>query len=288
MLLHNKIYVGGGNDGSLTSPVFSRLLYSSIYSIKWDEYGSVMSMPTGYYGLTTYRSKLVLVGGCENSTGQCTNKLWINDAGESWKEMLPPMLTPRYFSSAINIGTDPEYLVVAGGRTQYNIPVNNVELLADNNWWSIQALPQPRSSMKSTLHNGQLYLMGGMEQGKDAYYCNVESLIAQRKQLAGLWSSCQVPLHHSCPASFGQHLLSIGGGYQVSALSPDQEFVEVSRLNISMRNATAIVSPNGNLVVVGSSCGLQPPAMVWTVEASLNGMCLCFYVKYVHNDLIWK
>ena len=41
------------------------------------------------YGISTYRSQLVLVGGLDQTTEQPTNKLWVSDDGNKWEPSLP-------------------------------------------------------------------------------------------------------------------------------------------------------------------------------------------------------
>ncbi len=69
--------------------------------------------PTEYFGLTTYHSQPVLVGG--KIGRDPTNKLWTSpNGGLDWVESLPPMPTSRWSPSVVNTGT-PECLIVAGG-----------------------------------------------------------------------------------------------------------------------------------------------------------------------------
>ena len=74
--------------------------------------------PVKLFSLSTYKSKLVMVGGREIAApGNPTNRLsWSNDGG-NWHPLLPPMLTNRYLPAVINT-ISPEYLVVAGGMIE--------------------------------------------------------------------------------------------------------------------------------------------------------------------------
>ena len=67
--------------------------------------------PVECFGLSTYHSQPVLVGGWLNGTS--SNKLWVYD-NDTWHCSLPPMMTGRRYPVVVNTGT-PEHLVVAGG-----------------------------------------------------------------------------------------------------------------------------------------------------------------------------
>ena len=65
------------------------------------------------HALTTYKSKLVLVGGAIGNSDIATNELWLSgDGGKTWSQDLPPMPTKRTFPSAVSTE---ECLIVLGG-----------------------------------------------------------------------------------------------------------------------------------------------------------------------------
>jgi len=274
VILGGVLYVGGG----LILPGNHAQLFSTpVHPMKWSAY----STPTGLYGLTTYHSQLVLVGGRETSTDTTTNKLWTSDAGVDWNVSLPPMPTARYGLSAVNTGT-PECLIVAGGGGVGGGKVDTVEVLTDGEWWTVESLPKKCYYVKSTLHNGKVYLMGGSYQGTDVYYCDVKSLLVwcqqyhvNRRSPFPLWSQFQVPNKWSSPASFGGSLLSIGGGTNsadIVALSPlHQVWVHVGKIPVVLHSAASIVLTTGELVVIGGRIGGMYSAKVKVFKASLIG-----------------
>lgn len=83
----------------------ARLYAFSSDMTQWVEF----SMPTTNFALTTYRSKLVLVGGWHLSTRKFTKELWTSDDGKNWTSSLPPLSTFRSSPLAVNTGS-PEYL----------------------------------------------------------------------------------------------------------------------------------------------------------------------------------
>ncbi len=136
---------------------------------------TTVETPTYYSALTTYHSQLVQIGGMEASSKEVTNKLWISghDAIMNWKSsLLPPMPTRRYCSSAVTTGT-PESIIVAGGWGEDGAVLDTVEALVQEQWSTCQPLPGPCSAINSTIHNGKLYLMGGVPQGYAVFYCGL-------------------------------------------------------------------------------------------------------------------
>ena len=256
VLLQNTIYLGGGYTSSLESD--ASLFISSTDLNSWSQ----VTTPTRYYGLTTYHSQVVLVGGEEPDTDMITNKLWTLKGGTNWQPSLSPMPTSRYYSSALNTG-NPECLVVSGGADSGRERVNVVEILKDNEWSSVQPLPKACYCLKSTLHKGRLYLMGGLGQGLSVFHCKLESLLNEDytqeiSHSSGLWSELQIHLERSSPSSFANQLISTGGclGYarssEICAYSPHTlSWLHVGNLPIELDTTATIVLPTGELVVLG-------------------------------------
>ena len=276
MLLQDKMCVGGGN--TLSPENNSSLFISSTDLNSWSQ----VTTPTRYYGLTTYHSQVVLVGGMELDTRMATNKLWTLKGETNWQPSLPPMPTSRYLSSALNTGS-PECLVVSGGLDSGGTPVNVVEILKDNEWSSVQPLPKACSHLKSTLHKGRLYLMGGLRQGPSVFHCKLESLLnedytQEMSHSSGLWSELQIHFKRSSPSSFANQLISTGGDLisgtcssEICAYSPHTlSWLHVGNLPIELVSTATIVLPTGELVVLG---GVSPSGD-WSnrvFKASLKG-----------------
>ena len=273
VLLQNKIYIGG-NTPSLESN--ASLFISSTDLNSWSQ----VTTPTRYYGLTTYHSQVVLVGGQEPDTRMATNKLWTLKGGTNWQPSLPPMPTSRYLSSALNTGS-PECLVVSGGTDSGGKRVNVVEILKDNEWSSAQPLPKACYGLKSTLHKGRLYLMGGLGQGPSVFHCKLESLLnedytQEMSHSSGLWSELQIHLEWSFPSSFANQLISTGGllsgarSSEICAYSPHTlSWLHVGDLPIELSSTTTIVLPTGELVVLGGVSASGRSNRVF--KASLKG-----------------
>ena len=99
VVLGNKIYIGGGK---LYPGPFFGLLICDFTEDSWN----VLDTPTKLYTLTTYQSRLVLIGGKDL---KATNLLWVLDEQHNadehdWVQPLPPMTTECCKSSLISVG----------------------------------------------------------------------------------------------------------------------------------------------------------------------------------------
>ena len=144
LFLHKRLYVvsGGlytGNFDASTRKDYAKIYISSPSFDSW----TVLTTPTYYYGLGSFHSKVVLIGGHEISNGRMTNKLWTRDEELGWQTYLPPMLKKRTHAIAANstIAEDRECLVVAGGTDEEDDPVHVVEILVANQWSVLTKLP---------------------------------------------------------------------------------------------------------------------------------------------------
>ena len=248
VFVNNRLYVGSGGILSYgTEHINSRIF---VFSTNLDLL-SELTTPTNLYGLTTYNSQLVLVGGVLSSTNRLSNQLWIrNEEKGIWDpSLLPPMPTARSYSSAINIGSR-ECIVVAGGRGKTG-PVDTVEALIEGQWLKLQPLPEPCWNMTSTLHNGKWYLN---TMGEYIFCCNLESLISS-SYVGPVWSIIDCNTSYQSIASFGQQLIAIGRSGLVPtihALSPLTQFwVRVGDMPEELVLSFSIVLPTRELVVIG-------------------------------------
>lgn len=247
----------------------------------------------------------MLVGGIKTGSHEPTNQLWTSDAGLNWKVSLPPKRTSCYWSSAVNTGS-PENLIVAGGGAV----ASTVEVFTDleKQWWIVEDLPRPCACLKCALHNGKVYFMEGINRSTHIYHCDIKSLIVDCRQYGlkkvnDLWHILQTPsdqwdksqtsppappaptipqndkgLVLSSSASFGQHLIMIGGhtisntGSDIFVLSVSsrgevgnalssaasivlpsggEEWVRVGNAPVALSGAAHIVLPTGDMLVIG-------------------------------------
>ena len=265
VLLHDVLYVGGGNTHTNGPVLF--MSWTVTKRLVWD----VCRTPTELYALTTYHSQLVLVGGNEPSTPpKPSNMLWTlsSDAGTNWQPSIQEMPTKRWGAAAMNTGT-PEYLVVAGGVGVGVTYLDTVEVFTGKEWCTVESLPKPCCYLKWTSHEGKYYLYGGDHRNTAIYSCDIKLLLKSCEQSGvnktpfPLWSQFPLPSKYSSLASFGQHLISIGGISNTSttnrspdilALSPlSQSWVHVGKLPIGICTTASIVLPTGELVIIGGN-----------------------------------
>ena len=80
-------------------------------------------------GMTTVSSQLVMVGGCDVSTGKTTNRVGVWSTSlwwRRWTHPYPPLKTPRLLPA---VSTYHQRLVVAGGCDASGTDLASVEIL---------------------------------------------------------------------------------------------------------------------------------------------------------------
>ena len=152
-----------------------------------------------YMSLTTYQSKLVLVGGRHPSTHEPTNQLLTSTTGQQWEPSLPPMPTTRYRTSSVSTRS-PEVLVVAGGQGSNGKELDVVEVLQGDKWLMVDPLPVPAAGMRSTFYDGKICFMRRGRQDSTVFTCSCTPLISSCSKSSGnssrdrpLWRQFQAP-----------------------------------------------------------------------------------------------
>ena len=219
------------------------------------------TLPYEYMSLTTYQSMFVAVGGRHPSTYKYTDLLFTSDTGLQWQPSLPPMPTKRSHTSSVSTRS-PEVLVVAGGEISGGRELNVVELLLGDQWSTVDPLPAPCYYMHSTLHDGNLYFIGGPTQGDTVYTCSCTSLISSCDTNTTtdrpLWRQFKAPDTFTAAVSYSSRLVSIDHVCTIRAYSSvSQSWVEAtstgdrSHVYTSYKyspNVAAAVLPTGELV----------------------------------------
>ena len=250
VVLGNKVYIGGG---SMHPGSPSRLLVYDFTKDSWD----ILNTPTQCYALTTYHSQLVLVGGVDPDTLEATKQLWVLDEQCHWTQPLPPMKTERYQASAVSVG---DCLIVAGGCDGV-ISLRAVEVYNGHRWRSAQSLPRACYCMKSTLHEGNWYLAGGIGQGKEVYHTSLKSLIVathlEGARQTSVWKQLpETSLFWSSPAVLQNQLIIVQGGYSLAIhaySSSTESWVHIGDLPDVYNSSCTLVLPTGELLVVGDT-----------------------------------
>ena len=188
------------------------------------------------YGISTYRSQLVLVGGLDRTTQQATNKVWVSDDGSKWEPSLPPLPIACVKPLVLNFGS-PEYLIVIGGQIMEDCI--HVHVLMGEKWMAAQPMPLNTSERPSrhlttmhlntserpsrhlttmhrepdflahTVHNRNFVISRGLT---PSLHCNLDALLAtvslgsfreRQNPSRSVWRKFAVPAR-------SYHLLSLG------------------------------------------------------------------------------
>ena len=167
--------------------------------------------PYQFMSLTTYQSQFVLAGGCHYSTSEVTNTLHNSTTGQQWERSLPPMPTKRYETSSVSTRS-PEMLIIAGGRNFQHTILDVVEVLQEDKWATVEALPEPDCTMRSTVHEGNLHFTGGCEYNI-VYTCNCSSLssFTSATSTGPLWKIYDAPDYKTTAVSCFSRLTNIDG-----------------------------------------------------------------------------
>jgi hypothetical protein len=148
------VFVGGGNH--MTS-IFR-------YSIIRDKWITLLQCPAYHQGLTTLNEELISVGG-RSSQGVTNTVYTFRD--EEWKEVLPPILTPRMHLIAVSHNN--ELIVAAGGSTDTDSDgsirtIDTVEVYIHNRqWYAIKQLSIPFKISSTCVMDDTCYMFGVRE-----------------------------------------------------------------------------------------------------------------------------
>ena len=136
-----------------------------------------------------------------------------------------------------------------------------VEVYNGQQWTTAQSLPRACHDMKSAVHNGIWYLVGGWGQDRMVFCAWLESLVAstQSEVTERVWKTLP-EVHHtfSSTAVWGGRLMAVGGINSDGASSDilsyyphTQSWVKVGDLPVCVDSTCTTVLPTGELLVVG-------------------------------------
>ena len=228
-----------------TQRVAARLL---IYTPTTDTWNT-LDTPVYDFALTTYRSKLVLVGGREyvgeKVEERPSNKVWTLSEDGKWEETLPPMETACDYASAVSHG---DHLLVIDSDSR------EVHVYNGHHWAKAQHLPEILVSVKSTVFNGDLYVSGTLQ--NKLYSASLDSLIAssqpsETSQPSTVWKTLPDvpgPCHTTV---FGDRLVAVGLR-TIYAYSPsNQSWVNVGSASVLFSFPCAVPLSSNELMVIG-------------------------------------
>jgi len=210
VLCDGKVYIGGGNEGSMGSSCGTGSYRIDIYcptNNSWSPFP--INSSYCYYAMTTLNNQLITVGG-KDKNRKVTNKIFSLD-GDHLKEYTR-MIMPRYYGTAAgHQGT----LIIAGGKVALHRILATTELFNSNTgqWYTTSDLPLPHFGLHSVIIDNILYLLGGYNKDNNmspaVFAAPLDTLSSHKLQ----WSSQQdTPWCRSAPVSIqGSHLLTVGG-----------------------------------------------------------------------------
>lgn len=266
MNVTRKLYVGAMLTTG-TRRDHAKLYIFDPASNSWDE----LDTPVYYFAMTIYNNDLVIVNGRQyindEKSGPLTDKVLSFNAAQ-WQQVygVPAMNTRRCATSTVSHG---HYLIVAGGYIDSGMS-DIVEVFNGREWVFVSSLPGCGVEMKSVVLDGKWFLVGGREQGSNAYCATFESLISEalHQSKGKVWRKLpQLPYERSSPAVFGQRLIAVGGinkwpGHPVSTTAINaycpvtKSWIHVGNLCKRLHSSCATVLPSGELMVIGGMDGV--------------------------------
>ncbi len=272
VVIGDTVYVGGGRADNICN----RDMYTVI-KLEQDQWTKLLQYTAIGFAMTSLDNQLVLVGGLDPRNSEPTNQLAVFKSGE-WTHPYPPMNIARYSSTAVSFNN---HIIVVGGHDDKG-STSSVEVLdvVSRKWYIAQSLPNPRSSLKSTLIRNTLTLMGGYDHtaraSKTVHYVDLNELIAKalsNLDTPTLWQTLQeILLEYSAPLSIGRSLIAIGGAddrgnpsSSIHLFQPDtRRWVKVGDLPTARYYCTCSVLPSGEVIVVGGQP--KPFTSIQTVD----------------------
>ena len=179
------------------------------------------------------------------------------------------MPTPRQAAACV---TAKGALVVAGGSDGSSalatVEVMNIDT---KQWTTVSPLPQKQSDLSGIVRGDSLYLAGGSPPSKSVFTCSLPDLLSSSNSLTSrssqatrmqtLWKEVSsLPAVDSTLASFGGHLLAIGGkDDSTNSITSDvfsydshtNSWSVVSQMKVKRSECLAVILSEDHLIVVG-------------------------------------
>ena len=260
-------------DGNIA--YFRQADSSSVYSYQNilgnEQWSRLPDNPNQAFSLAVIDGLLTSVGGSD-SRGPTNTPFRLTGEGErkQWSEVFLRMPTQRSLTACI---TTEKALVVAGGYAAGG-DLATVEVMDINTkqWTTVCPLPQKQYSLSGIVCGDSLYLAGGITGrywSKSVFTCSLHDLL-QPKTLgsrirrtlsrSNVWKEISsLPVTGSTLASFGGHLLAIGGRDDSGNPTTDvyrydshtDSWHVISQMKNKRSHCLAVTLPEGLLIVVG-------------------------------------
>ena len=255
-----------------------------------EHWSSLPDNPNEAFSLAVIDGLLTSVGGAKGR-GPTNTLFSLTGEGErKWSEVFPPMPTPRYRTACI---TTEKALVVAGG-TAGDDDLATVEVMDINTkqWTTVCPLPLKLQLISGIVCGDSLYLAGGytgFSVSKSLFTCSLpdlwhpktlgsrirQTLTRQTLTRSNIWKEISIlPVKGSTLASFGGHLLAIGGKDDSGNPTTDvyrydshtDSWHVISQMKKKRSQCLAVTLPEDQLIVVGGWTGIRGTNSVEILE----------------------
>ena len=247
-----------------TAPDDDTYNYVYVYDIngnQWDR----LPPPGQYQGtLVVFKSKLTVIGGGDNTTGERTNKVTTYN-NNSWNNIYPNMIKARDRPGAV---VHLDYVIVAGGTIANETFSDDIELLnyKQSSHWAIarMKLPEPMALPSLTISDNLLYIVGysvAIGRTSAAYKLSIDIITSPADQLTSNHWTKLPPVPHnntaivpntSPPVIIGGHDIQYVTTADIRVLDvPNNSWKKIASLT-SPRAVTAVVPINlDSILVIG-------------------------------------
>ena len=255
------------------TPADSSRVYSYQNILGNEQWSRLPDNPNKAFSLAVIDGLLTSVGGW--NAGPTNTLLSLTGEGErkQWSEVFPPMPTPRYHTACI---TTEKALVVAGGKAGGDMDIMEVMDIKTKQWTTVCPLPQKLWSLSGIVCGDSLYLAGGFTGGSESisvFTCSLPDLwqpetlgsrIQQTLTRSNVWKEISsLPVTGSTLASFGGHLLAIGGNDSGNSTTDVYKYDShtdswhvISQMKNKRSLCLAVTLPEDQLIVVGGWTGI--------------------------------
>ena len=217
--INNFVFIGGGLGNRSSAVIFQ-------YHIIDNRWTTLRQCPVQYQGLASLNDELISVGGI---CSQVATNIVYTFKDNQWKEVLPPMPTPRYNLSTVSHN---DLIVAAGGSTGIArdgepLDTQAVEIyIRDRQWYITKPIPFPLALASTCLIDDTCYMLGGTgkpEHSLTLLQVSLSSLIeeaipganrlsiAQERKVE--WTTTAYPLYLSSIVELEGKLIAMGGSY---------------------------------------------------------------------------
>lgn len=262
VVIHGKVYIGGGYGGYSSGSKYIVLEYDSALE-KWAKLPPYRACNSAMVAID---DKLVLVSGYEHNHRTKEVGVW-GDENKQWTHPYPEMKIGRSSPSAFVYS---DWLVVAGGRgdtTEGRLSSVEVMNITDEQWQIISPMPVSWARMKAVVVDDTCYFMGGgvgkVHHTYDVYSVSLPTFISQLDSNSqtdeAMWKrETTLPTSLSSPLAASGSLLALGGWNKDRIISssillykPDsREWVTAGDMPTPRHNFTSAVM-DGKILVAG-------------------------------------